>query len=145
MSKRKDFSKEGRKSDPFTIRFPKTFLEEIKKIRGLEKGQPIADFLVDMYNQTFHPIVANPIMERNSRAEKPNDNVPGKIGKDLPTEKKRGLSDKFANAKKDVLIQQGDLVDDTGAPSVGQKKTLVPPKDLKGIDLTIWKRENGIK
>lgn len=144
MSKRKDFSKEAQKSKPFTVRFPQSFVDEIKKERKIVKGQQIADFLVKMYDQTFHPIVANPVMERN-RVEKPDDNIPGKIGKDVPlkgkivAEKKRGLSDKFANAK---LIVETENVPRGTSPV---KRGLTPPPGLTGIDLRIWKEENGIK
>jgi hypothetical protein len=80
MSARKDFTKEARKTKPYTVRFSLTFAEDIKKHKGLVKGQAIADFLVDLYNQTFNPIVGNPVIERNVSRETFKDMVAHGVG-----------------------------------------------------------------
>jgi len=121
MKKREDFSKEGQKSNPFTVRFKKTFLEDIKKRRGLVKGQQIADFLVDMYNQTFNPIVGNPIMERALAATMDKMETDMKIHS-------------IVHKNKNVPRGTSPVEHDPNRPE--------PPAGLKGIDLTIWKREN---
>jgi hypothetical protein len=152
MSNRKDFSKEARKSKPFTVRFPQSFVGEMEKERKIMKGQDIADFLVKLYDQTFHLIVGNPVIERNTpmgRMGILNLRPEGGVEKEVPQnvsrgtlpvkpEKKRGLSDKFANAKLSIETEEVQKV-------VVKGEKLTPPAHLKGIDLTIWKRENGVK
>jgi len=64
----------------------------------------------------------------------------GKVS--IPT-LERQESDVFVTGKKVVVSQ---LTPDSGKNrSIDTTGGLIPPPDLKGIDLTIWKRENGIK
>lgn len=143
MSERKN-NRVTTKTAPMTFRFPMVFWAMLKEKHGLKTGNDAANFFQKLYEQTFCPIAGVPTHERQTpqigeKSEIKSTNVQKKIATaDQKPEKKRGLSDKFANAK--LHIETEPEV----KPVVKGEKP-VPPKDLKGIDLSIWKRENGIK
>ena len=66
MSKRTDYSKEKKRTEPTGVRFDKSFLEKTRKDTGLKSNQSIVDYLVKFYEQQVYPIVLNPVMERNA-------------------------------------------------------------------------------
>lgn len=125
-----------------SFRLPLEFWAELQEKHGIKTGNEVADFFKKLYDQTFCPIVGVPTLDRQpEKSEK-------KSTKDTPEpEKKRGLSDKFSNIK--FVKPTPDSYDGERLPintidEMGQFPK-IPPPGLTGIDLTIWKRENGIK
>ena len=107
------------KSKPIGVRFDLEKLEMIQKEQNLTSMQSVLDYLMDFYlaHSQSDKIIAE---LDNIKRGAPFKNMP-------PYDTN---SPKLANKPKTVEIP------------VENHKT--PPKGLKGIDLVIWKSENGI-
>lgn len=70
-----------RKGKPVSVRFDAEFVEKLKKERGIKTPQQAVDFFQKWYEQTFHPIAGNPVMERNYEPfiHPPQEPYPGTI------------------------------------------------------------------
>lgn len=65
MDKKK---KEAAKTSPIGVRFKKESVERIMKERKIETHQGVLDFLIKLYDDSFHPnqVLLNPVLERNT-------------------------------------------------------------------------------
>lgn len=119
-----------KKNNPVGVRFNKKSLQKIMATENLATPQAVVNFLVKWYEQTKWPITVAPTIERwepqTGEAPAKKQIIVEKSTAPKP-EKNRKLSDKFANVRTDKIDSN------------------TPPLGLTGIDLTIWKRENGIK
>jgi hypothetical protein len=109
------------KSKPIGVRFDIDKLEMIQKEQNLTSMQSVLDYLMDFYlaHSQSDKIIAELDKIKTKRGA-PFKNMP-------PYDK---------NSPKSVVSSKLEQI------PVENNKT--PPKGLKGIDLVIWKSENGI-
>ena len=109
------------KSKPIGVRFDLEKLEMIQKEQNLTSMQSVLDYLMDFYlaHSQSDKIIAELDKIKTKRGA-PFKNMP-------PYDK---------NSPKSVVSSKLEQI------PVENNKT--PPKGLKGIDLVIWKSENGI-
>ena len=107
------------KSKPIGVRFDLEKLELIQKEQNLASPQAVVNYFLDGYKSIleFTYGVPNVLAKRGA----PFKNMPP-----YGTAGTSNLADMLAN------------------DTVTAKNTITPPKGLKGIDLIIWKSENGI-
>ena len=71
--KRTDYSKKSKRTASTGVRFDKESLERLMKERGLKTIQQATDFLMKLYDDSFHPsqILLNPVLQRNAERSIP--------------------------------------------------------------------------
>ena len=117
------------KSKPIGVRFDLEKLDMIQKEQNLTSVQQVVNYLMDNYEKTLTPEL------------KHADGTYGTWGTSGNGQVKRGAP--FKNMPP-YGIGTSNLGDMIANGTVTAKNTITPPKGLKGIDLIIWKSENGI-
>ena len=110
------------KSKPIGVRFDLKKLEMIQKEQNLTSMQSVLDYLMDFY-----------------LAHSQSDKIIAELDK---IKTKRGAP--FKNMPPYGTTGTSNSADMLANDTVTAKNTITPPKGLKGIDLMIWKSENGI-
>jgi hypothetical protein len=115
------------KSKPIGVRFDLEKLELIQKEQNLASPQAVVNYFLDGYKSISSSKTLLDIIN--------TDGEPNILAK-------RGAP--FKNMPPYGTTGTSNLADMLANDTVTAKNTITPPKGLKGIDLVIWKSENGI-
>jgi hypothetical protein len=118
------------KSKPIGVRFDLEKLELIQKEQNLTSVQQVVNYFLDGYKSIS---ASNTLLEIINTDGEPNILGNPKVKRGAP----------FKNMPP-YVANMANLGGNVKTVVIPAKNKITPPKGLKGIDLVIWKSENGI-